>query len=255
MGNLKTELNALILPIYNKTVPFKNPRPVESTLLIKTSRQAGITFFFWIATAIYGMLYTSAQIGNPGDIAIAAKNILASEFQFRSVLFTDLLGGALWIVLAFLFYQLFCSVDRRLARLLVALVLVQIPVGFISISLNLTSLMLLKGQILTSLEATQRADWAMALVKIVNNNAVVMELFWGLWLFPLAALIHRSHFLPRFLSVWLAINGLGYVLLSVISLMLPQFSQIAFTIGLPAFFGEVVLMLWLLIKGVKPVAT
>jgi hypothetical protein len=35
----------------------------------------------------------------------------------------------------------------------------------------------------------------------------VAEIFWGLWLLPLALLVYRPRFLPLFLGVWLAIDG------------------------------------------------
>jgi hypothetical protein len=40
------------------------------------------------------------------------------------------------------------------------------------------------------------------------HGIVVAEIFSGLWLFPLALLVYRSRFLPRFLGVWLALARL-----------------------------------------------
>ena len=40
-----------------------------------------------------------------------------------------------------------------------------------------------------------------------HQEVVAAEIFWGLWLFPLGVLAYRSGFLPRFLGVWLIING------------------------------------------------
>jgi hypothetical protein len=81
---------------------------------------------------------------------------------------------------------------------------------------------------------------------------VVAELFWGLWLFPLALLVYRSRFLPRFLGVWLALAGTGWVILSLVSLLLPQYQDKVYRYTQPAVIGEIVFMLWLLIRGAKP---
>jgi hypothetical protein len=70
----------------------------------------------------------------------------------------------------------------------------------------------------------------------------------------LAILVYRSRFLPRFLGVWLVINGFGYVTLSLMGLLLPQYQDKVFLISQPALFGELALMLWLVIKGAKPPA-
>jgi hypothetical protein len=71
---------------------------------------------------------------------------------------------------------------------------------------------------------------------------------------PLALLVYRSRFLPRFLGVWLAIDGFAYVILGLTGVLLPQYQGKVFSYGQPAFFGEVAFMLWLSIKGAKPPA-
>jgi hypothetical protein len=47
------------------------------------------------------------------------------------------------------------------------------------------------------------------------HGLVVDEIFFGLWLVPLALLVYRARFLPRFLGVWLAIDGFAWVILSL----------------------------------------
>ena len=80
------------------------------------------------------------------------------------------------------------------------------------------------------------------------------KIFFGLWLLPLALLLYRSRFLPRFLGVWLAIDGFAWVILSFTGLLLPQYYDKVFTYSQPASFGEAALMLWLVIRGAKPPA-
>jgi hypothetical protein len=78
-------------------------------------------------------------------------------------------------------------------------------------------------------------------------------MFWGLWLFPLAILVYKSRFLPRFLGVWLAVTGIFYVVLSFTGIMLPQYQGMILNsaFALPVELGEVAFMLWLLIMGAK----
>ncbi len=72
-----------------------------------------------------------------------------------------------------------------------------------------------------------------------------------MWLFPFGLLVFRSGFLPRFIGVWLMINCFGYVALSVIALFFPAYYEAAFKWSQPVLFGELAIMLWLLIKGAK----
>ena len=94
----------------------------------------------------------------------------------------------------------------------------------------------------------------MLFLRLHGQGFVVAEIFWGLWLFPLARLVYRSRFLPRFLGVWLALAGFAWVILSLTGLLLPQYQDKMDTFTQPAVFGELVFMFWLLIKGAKPPA-
>ncbi len=71
---------------------------------------------------------------------------------------------------------------------------------------------------------------------------------------PLALLVYRSRFLPRFLGVWLALAGFAWVILSLTGVLLPQYYEKVFGFTQPAVFGEIALMLWLVIKGATPPA-
>ena len=94
----------------------------------------------------------------------------------------------------------------------------------------------------------------MLFLKLHGQGIVVAEIFWGLWLFPLALLVYRSRFLPRFLGVWLALAGFAWVILSLTSILLPQVQDKVFTFTQPAIFGELAFMLWLVMKGARPPA-
>ena len=67
----------------------------------------------------------------------------------------------------------------------------------------------------------------------------------------MAILVYRSHFLPRFLGVWLIINGFAYLALSFTGLLLPHYEDAVSKIAFPAQLGEVVFMLWILVMGAK----
>src|SRR5437667_39566 len=72
------------------------------------------------------------------------------------------------------------------------------------------------------------------------------------WLFRFGALAYQSRFLPRFLGLWLIINGVAYVVLSFTGLFFPDYQDKVFIFSQPALFGELAIMLWLVIKGANP---
>ena len=96
---------------------------------------------------------------------------------------------------------------------------------------------------------------ALLFLKLRDHQNTAAEILWGVWLLPLGLLVYRSRFLPRFLGVWLALGGFAYVMLSLTGELMPQYQGKVFAYAQPAFFGEIALTLWLLIKGARPLVT
>jgi hypothetical protein len=93
----------------------------------------------------------------------------------------------------------------------------------------------------------------MLFLRLHDHEITGAEILWGLWLLPLALLVLRSRFLPRFLGVWLVINGFAYMIISFTGLLLPQYKEKVFAISSPALLGELAIMLWLVIRGARPI--
>lgn len=220
--------------------------------LKKTARLAGLLYLIWILTAIYGIMYVSSKTIVQGDAVATANKILANEFIFRTGIINSIISSAIFVFIGLALYRLFKHVNEHHAKLLVALVIVQIPVVFFMEALNITSLLLFKGEILKTFELSQRQDLAMLFFKINDHAIIVLEMFWGLWLFPFGMLVYKSGFIPRILGVFLIINGIAYIIHCLTHLLLPNYQALVFQIAVPIWtLGEISIMLWLLIKGVK----
>ena len=86
----------------------------------------------------------------------------------------------------------------------------------------------------------------------LHDQAILPAMMlWGVWLFPLAILVYRSRFIPRFLAALLAINGLAWMVLSLVGILVPRDMDMVYRITAPARFGEIATMLWLLVMGAK----
>ena len=220
--------------------------------LKKTARLAGLLYFIWVLTGLYGVFYIPSQTIVPGDAAATANKILGNEFLFRTGIINDIISTTIWVFIALVLYRLFKQVNERQAKLLVALVIVQIPAVFFMEALNITSLMILKGEVLKTFAISQRQDLAMMFFKINDYGSLVLETFWGLWLLPFGLLAYNSKFIPRILGVFLILNGIAYIIPSFTSLLFPNYATIVSRFALPFWIlGEISIMLWFLIKGVK----
>ena len=67
--------------------------------------------------------------------------------------------------------------------------------------------------------------------------------------------MYRSGFLPRFLGVWLVVNGVAYMTLSSIGLISSLRIGANSPLVMPFLLGEVAFTFWLLIVGARAPAT
>jgi hypothetical protein len=125
--------------------------------LKKTARLAGLLYLIWVITGLYGMFYIPSQIDICGDAVTTAQNILSNEFLFRTGIINDIICNALWVFMVLVLYRLFKQVNERQAKLMVALVIVQIPAVYIMEAFNITSLMIFKGEMLKTFELSTTA--------------------------------------------------------------------------------------------------
>ena len=188
-----------------------------------------------------------------GSPAATAQNIATSETLFRLGIAAELIGQALFIFVALALYYLLRDVNPRQAFLMLVLILMAIPMAFLNEVNAMAALALVRGaDFLAAFERPQREALAMLFLNVHGYAFDVVEIFWGLWLFPLGMLAYRSGFIPRILGVLLIANGVTYPVNSFTALLLPQYERIVSRSMMPFAFGELVFMFWLLIMGAKP---
>ncbi len=219
----------------------------------KNARVAGFLYLLLAITAPLRLIYIPSTLFVRGDATATANNIAAHELLFRLGIVSDLLCGTILIFLMLALYRLLKGVDRNHAVLMVILGgLMPATIDFLNVLNDAAALMLVRGaDFLSVFEKPQRDALAMLFLRLHHHEVVAAEILWGLWLFPLAILVYRSRFLPRFLGVWLIINGFAYLTISLTGLLLPQYEDMVSNIAFPALLGEIATMLWLLIMGAK----
>jgi hypothetical protein len=216
----------------------------------KAARIAGAVYLLMVLTAPFSLMYVPGKLIVRGNATATANNILAHETLFRLSTIGELLGQVIFICLAIALYRLLSNVSRNWALLMVGFVLVSSAVGFLNTLNNIAALILFRGgEFLAVFDKSQRDALAMLFVRLHSHGHFINEIFWGLWLFPFGLLVFRSGFLPRFLGIWLMLDCLGWLALSVIALFFPLYYDVAFRFAQPVLFGELAIMLWLLIKG------
>ena len=224
----------------------------------KRARIAGFLYLLLVIAAPLRLIYIPSVLFVRGNASATAGNIAAHEALFRIGMVSDLFCGALLIFLVLALYRLFEGVDQNQAVLMVILGgVLPAAIDFFNVLNDAAALLLVRGaDFLSVFDQAQREALAMLFLRLHGQEIVAAEILWGLWLFPLAVLVLRSGVLPRFLGVWLIINGVAYLAMSFTGLLLPRYEDAVSKIAFPAQLGEVAFMLWLLIKGAreKPLA-
>ncbi len=217
------------------------------------ARLAGWLYLPVVFLGPFVLLYVPGRIFAPGDASATVANLLAHESLFRASIVIGMVSQLFFVASVLALYQLLRDVGRRLAGVMVILILLVAPLAIAGAATQVATLKLLHDpQFLAGFTGAQRDSLVTLLLEFDRHGTLAAELYWGLWLLPLGVLVQRSRFLPRFLGIWLVANGVAYVVLSVVGILWPSASGLLFKIAMPLMFGEAVLALWLVVMGSRP---
>lgn len=228
----------------------------EDRLMNWTKNPGRIVGFLYLLLVIGGplrLMYIPEKLFVHGDAAATAANITAHETLFRLGMLSEVFCSVVLIFLTLVFFRLFKEVNKYLATLVVILGgVMPATINFFNTVNDGAALLLIRGaDFLLVFDKPQRDALAMLFLRLHYQEILAAETLWGLWLLPLGLLVYKSRMLPRFIGIWLILNCFAYVTTSFVGLMLPQYEDAVSNALFPVLFGEVALVLWLLIMGTK----
>jgi len=217
----------------------------------RTARIAGSLYLLMGLPAVFSLLYIPSALIVPGDPRATANKILASETLFRLGIVSELVFATVFIFVVRALYRLLSEVNRIQASLMMILALVSIPIWFVNVLNEIAALTLMRGAgFLSGFEKGQLDALAMLFLDLHRDGFALAHIFSGLWLFPFGVLVMQSGFIPRVLGLLLMVAGLGYLAISLASLLLPAYASVVSRVATLLTAGEFPIMPWLLIKGV-----
>lgn len=212
------------------------------------ARIAGACEFFEGLTSAWGQVLVLGKLVINGDPAATARNLTAHQSLLRLGFASSLIAVFFHIAWAYLFYDLFKAVSRRLSAFAAFVILVGCAIQAVTCLLYLAPLFFLRsGGPIGAFTTPQLQDLAM---RVLDLNAAAFDLylvFFGVWCILIGYLIARSMFMPRILGILLMISGLGWAVFLAPSLAHRMFTYIAAASAL----GEIPLQFWLLVFGVN----
>ncbi|MET0617836.1 MAG: DUF4386 domain-containing protein [Luteibacter sp.] len=224
------------------------------TSLNKQARIAGALYILLALIAPLRLMVIPQTIFVSGNAAATAANIVAHETLFRFGIVADLLSGMAIVIVTLALYRLFKDSGRTSALLMVILGGV-FPgvIYFLNVANDAAALKLIGGApYLDVFDRPQREALALLFLHLHGAVVTAAEMLWGIWLLPLALLVWRCGFVPRVFAIWLALNGLAYIVQSVVGFIAPAHADALESICFPLQLGEIAFMLWMLVMGARP---
>lgn len=213
-------------------------------------RVAGLLYLLLAITSIVGLSIPGSFMVR-GDAAATAAKLASHEVFYRLCIASDVASQVVFVFLVLAFFRLLRGVNERLAVLMVALVLVQVPMVFATDLVAMVPLAILHGPAYWSAFDKPQLDTAtIGFLRLREIGINMVTALWGLWLLPLGLLVFRSGFIPRFLGVVLIVGCFADLAVSVVSLLLPAYEQAIQPLRALGF-GEILIILWLLMKGAQ----
>lgn len=218
----------------------------------KTARLAGGLYLLLAITGVVSLMYVPNTLFVTGDAAATADNLRASEGLYRTGITSGVVANVIFVFLVLVLYRLFKEIDRGLAILMVALVLVSVSATFGMMSHQVGALVILEApEFLSVFDQTQLDALTYLFLRIYSWSLLVIQIFWGLWLFPFGILVYRSRFIHKIIGLLLMVAGFAYVVSALGFLLVPQRIDALSTALMILAMGELPVILWLLIVGAK----
>jgi len=196
---------------------------------------------------LWGQLRIPARLVENTDAAATAAGILGNESLFRLGLLLSVLAVAFNVARMVVSYVLFRPVGRTATLLVASIGLMAVSLQAASVLFQLPVLIVLKGGKEFAAFSTEQLQAMALLFCRWNGQASNLYLaFFGFWCMLGGFVIYRSTFLPRFLGVLVALAGVGYA-----TYLWPPLAKRLYPWNLALGAGELVLGLWLLVRGVN----
>jgi Domain of unknown function (DUF4386) len=227
----------------------KGEMTMEQKQLIKTARLAGVWYLILAISGILGFMIFHPRIFVADDPQKTLNNLINFGSISRIRLLFELVIIVSQALAAVWFYQLFRGINKWAASALGIWGTVNSAVIMVSAIAMSSAIGIASSSFPNSQEKTLLIQ---LLGQIITNAWAVGGLFFGLWLIPMGYIVISSGRMPVWLGRILIMGGTGYVLQTFINCAGVQSSYMDILI-IPATVGELWMIGYLLIYGIRPV--
>jgi hypothetical protein len=215
------------------------------------ARVAGLAYVVVILLGIFSVGLVESKLIVSGNDAATVNNIMANEFLFRIGIIGEIMMYVLVVLLSLALYVILKTVNRNLALLALLWRLGEAIIGGgVTVLGGLIPLLLLNGE---AVFETEQLQALVGLFLDVRNAGLdVVLIFIGMGGTVFCYLFFKSKYVPRILAAWGMLTYLSMLILAFASILLPNLPEtIKMAFYAPGGLFEIIIGLWLLVKGVN----
>lgn len=217
-----------------------------NTPLQKTAKFAGILFLFNLLIPTLGYVLVQSKLVVLDNPLLTSTQIIANETLFRLGILFELMLSVGLIFLGFSLYFILRNVDAFFSKIALILKATEATLMATASLLSFFALQILIGNYESFVDTKSLAG-----IIVIQHGALnsIPMIFLGIEMVIFNVLFYLSAMIPRWISVVGIIAFVLIFMFAFFSIIEPKLASMLLT--LPSFIYELIIGLWLLIKGVK----
>ena len=222
---------------------------VTDISLNKAALIAGLGLLIMVCTAPVAEIYLLPNMVDSKDAMQTLANIKAAKASFVAVIFLYLITFVADVVVALALYIFFKPVNNFLSLLTAWFRLIYTAMAIFGL-FNLSKVLQLTRDDSSLSYASQEeiANQVLFYIGAFREEWGIAFIFFGICLALLGYLAIRATYVPRIIGILLILAGAGYFINSLQPYFFPGLDT---SILMITFFGEIVFMIWLLVRWRK----
>ena len=231
-------------------------KSIAATTQSKAVKVAGFMFLFAFIVPTLNWAFLLSNF-NVADNALAtANNIIGNQFLFRIGISIELFMSVGLIILGLALYIILKPINKNYALLALLLKLAEATLMAITVLIPFIALQILSGDEHLALISLEQLQLPIGL--IFNSHTAITSVamvFLGLDMMIFSYLFFKSNYIPKILAGFGILSFAFILIQSLMFIIVPEYAtqpifQIIF--WAPSGLFEIIIGLWLLIKGIIP---
>ena len=213
----------------------------------KAALIAGLGLLLMVLTAPVAELYLLPKLVDYADSETTLVNISTNKGMLVAAIFLYLVTFIADVIVAWALYIFFIPVGRFRSLLTAWFRIVYTLLALFGL-FNLSKVLVLlnRHELYSTGDVGPLAENTMFYFLSFGKEWGLAFIFFGIYLAALGILAYQATYVPRIMGILLIIAGLGYLISSLQPYFFPGVDTSFLMI---TYFGELVFMIWLLIKG------